>query len=99
MTASRLTNRQWPAKLVAALVPGTLFAFGCMAVAGLLCRTTGDGRTASAQFLMWLVVLLWLAVIGNCFLFRSGLRAWAVLGTAAIMVWGLFGVLGKVLMT
>jgi hypothetical protein len=96
MTDRPLTNRQWPAKLVAAIVPGIIFSFGCMAVVGLLCHTTGETRTVSSQFLMWLAVLVWLGVMGSCFLFRSGLRAWIVLGGAAILVWALFEILAKV---
>ncbi|CEF56025.1 hypothetical protein [Acetobacter ghanensis] len=96
MNTSRLDNRQWLAKLTAALVFGALFSFGCMAVVGVLCHTTGDGRTVSAQFLMWLALLVWLVLIGSCFLFRSGLRAWCVLGGATVLVWGLFEVLTKV---
>jgi hypothetical protein len=45
---------------------------------------------------MWLAVLVWLGVMGSCFLFRSGLRAWVVLGGAAMLVWGLFEILAKV---
>lgn len=96
MTDLPLTNRQWLVKLVAGIVPGIMFSFGCMAVVGVLCRTTGEPRTASAQFLMWLAVLVWLGVMGSCFLFRSGLRAWVVLGGAAMLVWGLFEILAKV---
>lgn len=96
MTDLPFTNRQWLAKLVAGIVPGIMFSFGCMAVVGVLCGTTGEPRTASAQFLMWLAVLVWLGVMGSCFLFRSGLRAWVVLGGAAMLVWGLFEILAKV---
>ncbi|MCP1243697.1 hypothetical protein GOB86_13070 [Acetobacter lambici] len=98
MTETRLNNRQWLAKFMAALVPGALLSFGAMAVVGTLCHTTGDIRTVSAQFLMWMAVLVWLALLGSCFLFRSGARAWAVLGGAALLVWGVFGVLTKVIM-
>ncbi|MDE7546976.1 hypothetical protein PY793_03090 [Acetobacter fabarum] len=96
MTNRPLTNRQWLAKLVAAIVPGMMFSFGCMAVVGLLCHATGEARTVSSQFLMWLVVLVWLCVMGSCFLFRSGLCAWVVLGGAATVVWALFEILVKV---
>lgn len=98
MTELRLNNRQWLTKLVAAIVAGAIFSFGSMAVMGVLCHTTGDPKTVSAQFLMWLAVLVWLVLIGSCFLFRSGLRAWCVLGGAAILAWGLFVMLAKGMM-
>lgn len=98
MTELRLNNRQWATKLMAGLVPGALFSFGCMAVVGRLCHTTGDARTVCAQFLMWMAVVVWLALLGSCFLFRSGVRAWVVMGGAALLVWGMYGVLAKVIM-
>ncbi len=98
MTELRLDNRQWLAKLAAAIVPGLLLAFGGMAVVGQLCHTNAEAQTVSAQFLMWLAVLIWVALIGSCFLFRSGLRAWVTLGSAAVIAWGLFAILAKVMM-
>ena len=93
MPVFRLTNHQWLAKLMAALVAGTLLSLGSMAVLGVLCHANGDARNASSQFLMWFAIMAWFALVGSCFLFRSGLRAWAVLGGAAFVVWGLFAIL------
>lgn len=97
MTGFRLDNRQWLAKLTAAIILGGLIAAASMAVVGVLCHTTGDARTVSAQFLMWFAVLVWLAFIGSCFLFRSGRQAWCVLGGVAVLAWCVFGVLTKVI--
>ena len=97
MPEFRLNNRQWLAKLVAAIVPGAMLCLGSMAVVGLLSHTAGDPRTVLAQFLMWLTVLVWLVLIGSCFLFRSGLRAWGVLGSGAVIAWSLFAILAKVM--
>ena len=96
MPIFKLTNQQWFAKFVAALVAGALLSLGCMAVLGVLCHANGDARSVSSQFLMWLAILLWFALVGSCFLFRSGLRAWAVLGGGALVVWGVFALLAGV---
>lgn len=98
MSAFRLTNDQWLAKLMAAIVPGALLSLGCMAVLGLFCHASGDARSVSAQFLMWFAIVGWLALVGSCFLFRSGRRAWVMLGGGALVVWGLFVILAKVIM-
>ncbi|GAA4479628.1 hypothetical protein [Gluconacetobacter asukensis] len=93
MTRARLDNRQWVAKLSAGIVPGCALALAVMAVVGALCHTTGSPMTLSAQFLMWLAGLVWVVVLSVCFLFRSGARAWAVLGAGSVALWLLFVIL------
>jgi hypothetical protein len=36
---------------------------------------------------MWSISPVWCIVLSLCFLFRSGLRAWIVLGFANAVVW------------
>lgn len=97
MPAFRLTNDQWLAKLAAAIVPGALLSLGCMAVLGLFCHASGDARSVPSQFLMWFAIVGWLALVGSCFLFRSGRKVWVMLGGSALVVWGLFAILARVI--
>ncbi|GBR12083.1 hypothetical protein GLI01_11840 [Gluconacetobacter liquefaciens] len=96
MRRARLDNRQWVAKLAAGIVPGCALALGVMAVVGGLCHTTGSPMTLSAQLLLWLAGLLWAVILSACFLFRSGSRAWGVLGGGAVAFWLLFALLKSV---
>lgn len=89
-TSLPLDNRQWIAKILAAILPGLGLVFAIMAILGQLAGTTGDPRTLSAQALMWLTAFLWVVVIGICFLFPTGRRAWAVFGSACAVLWGCF---------
>ncbi|MDN7355485.1 hypothetical protein [Acetobacter senegalensis] len=85
-----LSSRNWFPKVSAAVVAGGLLTFGIMGVVGLLCHSDASPRTLSAQFLLWLVALVWCVLLSVCFLFRSGRQAWVVLAGANVLVWGLF---------
>ncbi|MFT8328014.1 MULTISPECIES: hypothetical protein [Gluconobacter] len=89
-TPQILDNRQWIAKVLAAILPGLGLVFAVMAILGRLAGTTGDPRSLPAQALMWLTAVLWVFVLGTCFLFPTGRRAWAVLGGACAVLWGCF---------
>lgn len=39
---------------------------------------------------MWLVAPVWSAILGLCFLFRNGPRAWGWLALANVAAWGLY---------
>lgn len=87
------TSQNWFAKVTAAVVPGNILTFGLVGVIGVLSHVDSDPRTASAQFLTWLTVLLWCIILPTCFLFSNGRRAWNYLSISALCVWGLFFVL------
>lgn len=83
-------RNDWIAKSLA----GTLLGFAlAVAISGLF-AWVGPGGIAAVnkyQMIMWLVVPLWLGILGACFLFRDGLRAWIWLGGACALVYaGLF---------
>ena len=42
------------------------------------------------QFNMWMIAPVWATVLGFVFLFRDSLRAWAWLGAANAVAWGVF---------
>ncbi|MCJ2182069.1 hypothetical protein MTR62_05035 [Novosphingobium sp. 1949] len=82
-----LSSRNWLGKASAGLVLGFVLALG---LAGLTYWAIGAGEGAlstKAQFTMWLMAPVWALVLSFCFLFRSGPRAWAVLGLACALVW------------
>jgi hypothetical protein len=93
---ARLTSRDWFGKASAGLVLGFAIALG---LSGLLPRL-GVGSvsymTTAGQFMMWLISPVWAGVLGFCFLFRSGRRAWLGLGLAAAAVWGGLILMGAV---
>ena len=87
------TSQNWFAKVTAAVVPGNILTFGLVGVIGILFHVDNDPKAASAQFLTWLIVLLWCIILPTCFLFSNGRRAWNCLSISALCVWSLFFVL------
>lgn len=82
-----LTSRDWFGKASAGVLLGLAIAIG---VSGLLSWLLGIRDTyfsLPGQFTMWMVSPIWCAILSLCFLFRSGPRAWAMLGTAAAAIW------------
>lgn len=82
-----LTSRDWLGKTSAGLILGFLLALG---LSGLLARALGVDDTffsTRGQLTMWSMSLSWSLVLSFCFLFGSGLRAWAWLALANALVW------------
>ena len=80
----------WVVEVLAALVPGFIFALGLTGVVGLLGRTNGNPQSASGQYLMWLTALVWSTLLSTCFLFRSGRQAWGYLSLGCAIVWAAY---------
>jgi hypothetical protein len=78
-------TRHWFAKGLAGLVLGLAIAIG---VSGLLAWAGPGGIAAPGKYMvvMWAVIPVWMLVLTFCFLFRSGWRAWAWLGGAALLL-------------
>jgi len=78
-------TRHWFAKGLAGLVLGLVIAIG---LSGLLAWAGPGGIAAPGKYMvvMWAVIPVWMLILTFCFLFRSGWRAWAWLGGAAILV-------------
>ncbi len=82
-----LTSRNWFGKASAGTILGLAIAVG---ISGLLSWALGIGDTyfsLPGQFTMWIVSPIWCGILSFCFLFRSGARAWAILGLATAAVW------------
>jgi len=82
-----LTSRDWFGKASAGLLLGLAIAIG---VSGLLSWALGIRDTyfsLPGQFTMWMVSPIWCGILSFCFLFRSGARAWAILGLATAAIW------------
>ena len=90
MTSTPLSSRNWFPKASAGLVLGLGLSLALVGIVGLLCHTNGDPRSPASQYLMWLVAPVWTAVLGVCFMFRTGWRAWGVLGAINILLWGAY---------
>ena len=82
-----LSSRDWFGKVSAALLPGFVLTLG---LSGLLAWAIGVGDTyfsTKGQLTMWAMAPIWCGILSFCFLFRSGVRAWATLGAAAALAW------------
>ncbi|MFC5359346.1 hypothetical protein [Azospirillum himalayense] len=74
----------WWSKILAGVVLGFALA---IALSGLFAWIGPGGPAAvnKLQFIMWLVVPIWLGVFSFSFLFRSGRQAWLWLGCASVL--------------
>jgi len=90
MTSAPLSSRNWFPKVSAGLVLGLTLALSFVGIFGLLCHANGDPRSPVSQYLMWFVAPVWTAILGSCFMFRTGWRAWGVLGGGNILSWAVY---------
>ncbi|HMN82755.1 MAG TPA: hypothetical protein PKA20_22895 [Burkholderiaceae bacterium] len=76
-------RRDWVGKTLA----GTLLGFALGISAGAFFVRFGPALSlpVTAQLAMWIVTPVWFTVLSLCFLFGSGLRAWAWLGGAVAL--------------
>lgn len=87
-------RRDWLSKTLAGLVGGGLLALGC---SGLFAQANGAmPLSICGQLAMWMLPPIWLGVLGGVYFFRSGGRAWLVLGTAGGLVFGAFLILRSI---
>ncbi|MCC2977950.1 hypothetical protein LK533_14865 [Sphingomonas sp. PL-96] len=87
MTARPLSSRNWFGKASAGVVLGFALALG---LSGLIAWAIGVGDTyfsTRGQLTMWAMAPIWCTILSFVFLFRSGVRAWAGLGVATLVVW------------
>lgn len=79
-------RRDWLAKTLAGLLLGLVLA---LAASGLFVHfASGIASSVRVQLSMWLVMPVWLGVLGGSYFFHSGARAWLWLGAAAIILVG-----------
>jgi hypothetical protein len=79
-------RRDWLAKIVAGTLLGLGLAFGC---SGLFVFFNPDmAASIRMQLAMWMVAPIWLSTLSAVFLFDSGWRAWAWLGGANLLIYG-----------
>lgn len=91
----QLSSRNWFGKASAGLVLGLAIALG---TSGLLTAVLGLENTyfsLPGQFTMWMMAPVWALILSFCFLFRSGLRAWSILGAVAGAIWLVLLLLGR----
>ena len=88
--APALSSRDWFGKVSAAAVLGLALSLALTCSFALLLSDGDSYFTAQGQVAMWLVAPIWCGVLGFCFLFRSGARAWGSLGLANVAAWALY---------
>ncbi|MAN73709.1 MAG: hypothetical protein CME84_06410 [Henriciella sp.] len=84
----RYSSRNWFGKASAGLILGFVIA---IALSGVWAWAGPGGLMASSiktQLNMWMVPPIWALILSLCFFFRSGVRAWAWLGLAAVICAG-----------
>lgn len=86
-SSSRVIRRDWLSKSLAGGLLGLCLAFGCSGLLDLALRSLP--LSVRAQFTMWAVAPVWLAVLSASFLFASGARAWRWLWFANFLIFGL----------
>jgi hypothetical protein len=81
--AKRPIRPDWLSKTLAGLVLGGVLAFGASGVLDQLLQPMA--LPTRGQLVMWSVAPVWLGVCSGVYCFASGLRAWLVLGGAALL--------------
>ncbi len=82
-----LTAKNWFGKATAGFILGLAIAIGLSGIVGWSLGLQDTFVSLPGQFTMWIVSPIWCAILSFCFLFRSGPRAWGVLGLAAGAIW------------
>lgn len=80
-------QRDWVSKTFAGVLLGLFLAFLCSAIFARLAG--GLPPPVKVQLTMWMVTPIWLTVLGSCYLFENGKRAWLWLGAANLLLGGL----------
>lgn len=84
---SKAIAPDWLAKTLAGTLLGFTLALGC---AGLFSWLASDmALTIRGQLAMWMMAPVWMGVLSGVYFFRSGKRAWAWLGGANLLVFGI----------
>ncbi|MFC7050449.1 hypothetical protein [Emcibacter nanhaiensis] len=85
----KLSSGNWFGKVSAAVILGFLLSIGLTGLVGQITVGGLPGDANKVQFTMWMTAPIWIALLGSCFLFRTGLRAWLGLGAANVVCYGL----------
>lgn len=77
----------WLSKTLAGMLLGFTLAIGC---AGLFSWLASDmALSIQGQLAMWMTAPIWMGILSGVYFFRSGIRAWAWLAGANLLVFGL----------
>lgn len=90
MIARELSSRDWPGKASAGVILGFTLATALATLFAALFSRGDSYFTAQGQVAMWLTAPIWCLVLSLCFLFRSGLQAWVLLGAANLVAWTVY---------
>lgn len=90
MSRPPLTSRDWFGKVSAAAILGFTLTLALTCTFATLFATDADVFSAQRQLAMWLASPIWCAILGLCFLFHSGARAWGWLALANLLAWTIY---------
>lgn len=76
----------WVTKTLAGVLLGLALGFGASAIYSDLHASVP--LNIRGQLAMWIVVPIWLSVLGGVYFFTTGLRAWLWLGAANLLTYG-----------
>lgn len=93
---AELTSRDWLSKVTAAVLLGFTASVAITCLFNLVADVRDSFFDARGQIAMWAVAPLWTSILGFCFLFRSGRRAWCWLACANLLLWGGYAILCSV---
>jgi len=79
------TSKNWLGKTAAGVILGFGLAIALSGLFAWLGPMGLEGGSGKLQLTMWITAPIWITVISTCFLFKTGLRAWAWLGAANII--------------
>lgn len=85
--STHLASRHWMGNASAGLILGFALALGFSGVLAWAIGVSDTFVSTKGQLTMWSISPVWCIVLSLCFLFRSGLRAWIVLGLTNAVVW------------
>jgi len=77
----------WFSKTLAGTLLGFTLAIGCAGLFNWLAG--GMPLSIRSQLTMWLTAPVWMGVLSGVYFFRSGKHAWAWLGGANLLVFGI----------
>lgn len=90
MSRGELSSRDWFGKVSAAVVLGFTLAIALTCTFAAIFSHGDSYFTPQGQMAMWLTSPIWCLILGLCFLFRSGARAWSWLAAANLLAWALY---------
>ncbi|WMN58550.1 hypothetical protein NI389_09780 [Pseudoalteromonas xiamenensis] len=79
----------WLSKTLAGMLLGLALAYVCIALFAWY-GPGGIDAQDKVQFNMWMIAPLWFSIFSATYVFRTGKRAWLLLGIPTLALYGVF---------